>query len=128
MNLFSDLEEGEEYNTIGEYDSDGFSLLVLEKLGTIQFHSKNAMNLKKFSDFKNSHEFFNDTGVNIGLTAINAYTKNQNMTAKIFAKTPYERKFYDKIIGDLVKTGEYVIRGKRFVNGGVMTEIERTSK
>lgn len=127
MILFEALDTSTEHTVLGEYNIEGFEFSIVESAGVIGFSSKVAKSLTKFSDFKASHEFFLGTGVPLGLTAINAYSKNKTQTAKLFAKTAWERHFYGRIVQDLLKAGTYKV-SKRYTNGGIMFELERTKK
>lgn len=125
MILFRPADNDMEYKTIEEHSFDGFDFVIVEHLEVISFQNKQAKTLTKFSDFKQSHQFYIDSGVPIGMTAINAYIKNKDSTAKLFAKTPFEKKFYGRLTADLLATGKYKLVSKQYTNGGVMIELKR---
>lgn len=120
------IDSTDESTTIlGSFSNENNTFYVVESLGKIKFLSKSPMQLKKFSDFKDTHDFFRKVGVPIGVSAINAYKQNNRMVAKMFAKNQFERQFYQKLSDDLKSTKKYTVK-KRFMNGGVLFELIRT--
>lgn len=100
-------------------------VLVLEKEAHVfSFLSKKPQTLKTFKNFSNIKTGMKDTGVAVGVTAIAAYTQAKNKTAKLFAKTAYEKIFYKKIAQDLQSTGKYKIKTLN-TQGGTIFELQR---
>jgi len=59
-------------------------------------------------------------------SALTRYTKNKRLyTTRFFAKTPEEKKLYNKIVDDLMKTGQYKKVRNVHVDGGILWELQR---
>lgn len=111
-----------EENDVVLAEADGFGF-VLEN-NKIVFASRQAKDLKKFKDFKDTHHFFLGNGIKVGTTAISAYQQNKRLTTKLFAKTAMEKTFYQRLVDDLVATKKYKVK-KRYQDGGIVFEIVR---
>ena len=101
-----------------------FCMLVEKKSDSFSFASKTSQDIKGFKQFKQIHSHMKDTGVSIGVSAIQAYKKNKLLTAKLFAKNAYEKSFYGKIAADLKLTGKYKVE-KMASGNGTIFKLER---
>ena len=62
-------------------------------------------------------------GAAFAANAVKQYIKNKHYTTRFFAKTAEERKLYDRIIKDLMATGNYKLVRTKFVDGGKLWEL-----
>jgi hypothetical protein len=59
------------------------------------------------------------------ISALNKYRKNRKYTTRFYAKTPVDKKFYQKLVDDLLKTNNYRTVRTKMVDGGKLWELER---
>lgn len=59
-------------------------------------------------------------------SALQQYQKNKRYTTRFFAKTAEERKLYQTIVDDLMRTGHYKLIKTKFVDGGKLWELRHT--
>lgn len=67
-------------------------------------------------------------GMAIGY-AVDAYSKykrNKNLVTRLFAKTQYEKPFYERMIRELVKGGHYKLVSTKSVDGGTLWSLRRS--
>lgn len=57
--------------------------------------------------------------------AIKKYHSNKKYIAQFFAAKPEEKKFYKKMVDDLMRTGHYHKVKEQFVDGGYLWELRR---
>ena len=60
----------------------------------------------------------------LALNALAKYKSNKNKTARFFAKDYRQKKFYKKIVNDLMKTGNYKKVTSKYVAGGYLWELQ----
>lgn len=58
-------------------------------------------------------------------SAIHKYKQNKRLTTQFFAKTTKDRRFYEALVNDLMKTGHYKKIKQRYVDGGVLWVLRR---
>lgn len=122
MILFEEYVKDDKFEILAEC---GDILMLVEKLSdSFSFVSKNSQQIKGLKQFKQIDSHMKDTGVSIGVSAIQAYKKNKVLTAKLFAKNAYEKTFYGKIAADLKATGKYKVE-KMPSGGGTIFKLER---
>lgn len=66
-------------------------------------------------------------GIAAGM-AINSlikYKQNRKYTTRFFAKDRTERRFYEKLVADLMKSGHYVKVREKYMAGGYVWELRR---
>ena len=61
----------------------------------------------------------------LAVAGISAYNKNKRNTVRLFAKGPQERRLYQGIVNDLMKTGHYQKKREKSVPGGYLWELKR---
>lgn len=61
----------------------------------------------------------------IAITALANYQKNKRNTIRFYASDPMEKRFYKKMIDDLLKTGNYRKIRSKYVSGGYMWILKR---
>lgn len=66
-------------------------------------------------------------GMNLAIMAGHQFKKLRRKHTRFFAKTTHEKKLYAQIVKDLMSTGGYKLRRKRFVAGGILWELKKTS-
>ena len=59
------------------------------------------------------------------IDAIRKYRSNKKYTTRFFAADAVEKKFYKKMIDDLMKTGHYKLVSQKYVGGGYLWELRR---
>ncbi len=61
----------------------------------------------------------------IAITALAKYRKNKRNTITFYAADPMEKRFYKKMIKDLLDTGNYKKVKSKYVKGGYMWLLKR---
>lgn len=100
-------------------------LTITENGDTLEVAVEESV-LKRAGTFMAKHPIA--TGV-VGMWAASAlkkYKKNKRYTTRFFAKTTEERKLYDRIVKDLMATGNYRLIHTKFVEGGKLWELVRS--
>jgi hypothetical protein len=59
------------------------------------------------------------------MDAIRKYKSNKKYTSRFFAADSTERRFYEKMIKDLMATGHYRMVSQKYVGGGYLWELKR---
>ena len=100
------------------YGNDNFEIaLDFTQLNETKVDAKN------FKTFLKNNKVLHDAAVQIGLDSMAAYQQNKNITARFFAKTPYEKILYKDVSNTLVKSGNFKLVKIRYVNGGLLYEL-----
>ena len=66
-----------------------------------------------------------DIAAGLAINSLIKYNKNKKYTTKFFAKDRSERRFYDKLVKDLMKTGHYVKIREKYSAGGYIWILRR---
>jgi hypothetical protein len=102
----------------------GYELILVEKSQEVEFSVNSPKKFKKsFKDFLKDNPLLSGSAIQVGIDSLSAYNKNKNLTARFFAKTYMERKFYDDLIKTLVSTGKFYLNKKIYKNSGIFYEV-----
>jgi hypothetical protein len=61
----------------------------------------------------------------LSVSAIQQYNKNKRNMTRFFARSKQEERFYSKVVDDLMKSGHYRKVNMKYVEGGMLWELER---
>ena len=61
----------------------------------------------------------------MAIDAYQNYKRNKRYTTRFYAKDMQERRLYQKIVDDLMRTGQYKKVREKYVSGGYMWELKR---
>lgn len=65
-------------------------------------------------------------GTYFALNAIQAYQKSKKYSTTLYAKSLNDKKMYEKIVADLMKTGHYKITKNKYADGGWLWELQQS--
>lgn len=80
---------------------------------------------KSFSQFLKQYPELSSAAIKIGSDSIAAYKSVKNMTARLFARTPMEKKIYGDIASILTNSGKFKLITKKVKDGGIFYELVR---
>lgn len=97
-----------------------------ENTREISFTTTSKTAIKDFKDFLMRYPFMTGIAFGVGMNALDAYKQNKKLTTRFFARTPIERRLYQDVVNDLVKTGKYTLtKNAKRTKGGVLWELKR---
>lgn len=102
-----------------------------ENLAKLAFGSKDSLGLiRRVVSKQGSKDLFKNPvltaiAASVAVTALANYRTNKKNTIKFYASDPTEKRFYQKMIDDLMKTGYYKIVKSKYVSGGYSWLLKR---
>ena len=104
--------------------TEGYELVLTEKTQEVEFSVNSPKKFNKsFKGFLKDNPLLSGSAIQVGMDSLSAYNKNKNLTARFFAKTYIERKFYDDLVKTLVSTGKFYLNKKIYKNSGIFYEV-----
>lgn len=112
--------DGVEYSLTFESVEDGVKQLNIQTKPSIIKGVVGAA-----TEFASKHPFITGVAALWAYNAVKKYTQNKKYTTRFFAKTTEDKRLYDKIVSDLMKTGHYKLVSSKYVDGGKIWELQR---
>ena len=111
----------------GELDGEEYAFVIEEGMARFTQPSRGGV-LRKGA--KGALKFISNpvvAGIAAGLAvdAYGKYKRNKRTTTTFFAKDMPERRLYQSIVNDLMKTGKYKKTHEKFVDGGILWVLKR---
>lgn len=75
--------------------------------------------------FAKAHPVLTGAMALYAVDAIKKYKKNKQYVTQLYASNAQEKKFYKKLVDDLMRTGHYHKVKEQFVDGGYLWELRR---
>lgn len=111
----------------GEIDGQDYDVVVLGEMQIAIKPSKGGL-VQSFKDSVAqvaSNPKLALASAALAVAAIAKYNSNKRNTMRLFAKDHIERKLYQKIINDLMKTGGYKKVKEKYAEGGYLWVLQR---
>ncbi len=108
-------------------EDDNFEVVVLQESVAARFAvraKKGGIISKGVKGIKANPGLAMAAGM-LAVAGIATYNKNKRNTVRLFAKGPQERRLYKGIVDDLMKTGHYIKKREKHVQGGYLWELKR---
>ena len=130
MNLLAEYTEdkGIILDTLIDEDGQEYVWAMNEKAKEFSFSTRDPKAINGFKDFLRKNPVITGVAVGVGINALDNYKANKRLTTRFFATNATERRLYQKVADDLVKTGNYTMMkdGKR-IKSGWLWELKRRS-
>ena len=125
---FKLTDDAETRKTLWEDENVEVYALVTEDTMNTYVQNKKGGFVKNIS--KGAKSLFTNpfaaTGIALGVTdAIKRYRKNKRLTTRFYASDTTEKRFYEKLIDDLLKTGNYTLVKTEYVDSTWIFELKR---
>ncbi len=111
----------------GDIDGEQYTAVILNEIVSVRNSSGGlvSQSLRKGAAAIKSNPGLAALGAGLAVASYTAYSRNKRNTLRLFAKHYREKKVYQKMVDDLMKSGGYKkIREKR-VGGGWFWELKK---
>lgn len=124
----NELYNNDEFVMVGFFDDVEYSVVIEcleEGMGTLSFGKSKGGKLASAGLQAMGNPKLAGFATAMAINAISQYNKNKRNITRFFAKNRKDEDFYDKVVDDLMKSGNYRKAKTKRINGGKLWELER---